>query len=651
MFSLFYILIPAEKERDQAVLHTGPIDKASDNDFESDSLLNSQRPVKPKHVRRLRLNSSQLSADKIDGLSQTEENVAAKVQSQNQNPLATNGINISHEPTPSTSPHKSAAVSRSTGKLNRQFLSKSLARTSSNSEIHDELDEISSGHDRNMQAQTELSLRQSNVKQNIKEHKENINEVISENKSDSSLVNQEADMVDLNLGSRDSKSASCLAPRETLQEVVIISERNSINNSNASAEHDSLSARTSLRDRSKLKSSSDLMEMRQYPEKYLKSVKKSTNISSERDAKKNSGAATLKQDVKLKEISVNETSDSSLIETNNQPLAHTSRKSSGLHNSNKILNKTGTNCEQDHKSPEISQMHSTFQAQVHSQRRLSAGKKVETDKSQQSNGVDSQNAISLFLENNSSINKDLASRKSQSRQSRLSAERSNECSHSSRESFGGRSLRNRSELPTPESLQEKRQYPLSFYSSKIRAEILNANVSSKSKSSKNTSQSQFPNHARSKAGNSPNTSKRGLENKTDFSLEQANEKEVMRKEKVSLRAKHQKDKMEPSNKVIGKGQAMKRAETSKNLSSKMKLLSSAQPISLPRQLDKRRKLHDQSRQLDTQDEENHCSTQESQVTKFIFFFFCSLQSFLFNLFFNNISALPSARSTKIIHKF
>ncbi|RUS72284.1 hypothetical protein EGW08_019956 [Elysia chlorotica] len=757
-----------ESDNAPAELQTRPVEKAG-SDSDRDSTLRSQGSAKPRHVRRLRLNSSNLGADRTTDLSKLEKN-PSKAEAQSQSRGVANGIDSSQKGSAGSPPVNLPATSSSQGRPNRKPSAKPSTRTSPNSENHVDISEIpgSSELDRDTEAQSQSprkkSIRkpsansstrtspnsenqadlgeissvpppgddtgtrnQSHGKQNNTEHKENIEDVAGADKQDSTRVSEGDDLsAHQNSSSRNSKSLRGTGRRGALKEV---SDSNLSNSSHAAAKDSSLSVRTSLRDRSKMKSPADLMQMRQYPEKYLKSDKKSPNISVKiNDTKKTSTAVTSSR--LQKNVSGNKTLDSAgLSQSSRDRSVHSSRKRSSPPNAEKSLNesivykklgskvhghemssihspaktrtrktqgatspdiypmnstaKTDALKKQDKSSPEVSPIHAPAKTQtrqkqgekshsifpmnstaktnalkkqdrnspgispIHSPNKTETHKKtrlkgpetsqlhstvetkfrkiqneksseisethskieVRTRKNQAKNSPENfmqhstveadslsqrslslgkkQDKVSSVLQKNSQANKDLSRKGNQSTRSKHSGENSKEFSSSSNESFGGRSLRNRSKLATPQSLQEKRQYPISFYPSKMRTEILNASVSAKSKSSKKNDQRQLP---VSKSGGSWNTSKQVHRNTTERSHEQEIEEEedvFVRSEKVSLRAKQNKYKSELNKKSVAKGNDLKNPKPAKNTSSKTKLSNQALPLSLRRPIDRR----------------------------------------------------------------
>ncbi|GFR65638.1 hypothetical protein ElyMa_003664600 [Elysia marginata] len=715
---------PIRTRSEKDVATTGqnkrPKDETSDS-FDRDGANDSQATSKPKHVRRLRLNSSHLlsAADKSDGLlkpvdkklTAPEDQSQVLVNRENSNNLVNSSGSSSQQCTSSSS---------SLAKYDKE-------KSTSVGKSHEEADIYQTpALDVDLQGQTKSPLMQRSVsspaKENAGNFKQNENVINSRKTTNSfALHSPETDKAGREVVSSDLRSSNSFrgsARRAALQEVLGTSSSNS---SNLVALDNPLTAGARLRDRSKMKSPADLLEMRQYPEIYLGSAKKSSNSSFERSGvksingsaaspsklrgklsvKKGSSSSPIqltdhltvqnsrkRSDIKKpkfkqparpvgsSKISVNRSSES--MNSSNESINKSSKsinksceltdkrsrsinknsksinksselvnkstevmhkrsesvnknsksinksseptdkeamniKANSINNSSKSINKNSKSIDkssesvnkisvQDRPDPKSLEVEPNSESRLPQRRKP---KQVETDKSQELNRDNPQHRP----QSKGDAEKSPASK---ANQSLLSKDSSGMSSDSSKENSGGRSLRNRREMATPESLQEKRQYPVSFYSSKTRENILNTSVSKRSKSLKQTNQPQSP--GRIKREHYVKQNKGGLKNKSFPSPKQRNEHQD-RGSLESSKKSFQRDTSGVDSKLSRKGQKSTTRETSRRPSAKTQAYNlQAQVLSIPQKLKKGSRLLNISgeRQAMLPPEDNHWLPEDGQ---------------------------------------
>ena len=305
-----------------------PHAKGSSSGFESKhtSTQSPQRSTKPKHVRKLRLDSSNLAGDtgkqtnpwrgeieKPDEADVQSEGPVVEADTADHPPVLTQ-ISLA-APGSSTHAHKGdrdQSEQMSSLRLNGKLPDRNSSKSDSMKGLSDA--SLSSEKSSKPRGQTRSSLRRRN--QNAERHKENESVVngssesasvpivslniskvdvdalatsmgVNTNKVDNSRDSSKASIVQGKLGVRKSASIQGAESRDTLREVSGITLNVSANTDITGGPDGSLTGRTSLRDRSKMKSPAEMMQMRNYPERFLTgSQRKSINTSLEKKNKR-----------------------------------------------------------------------------------------------------------------------------------------------------------------------------------------------------------------------------------------------------------------------------------------------------------------------------------------------------------------------------
>ncbi|GFN78222.1 hypothetical protein PoB_000472800 [Plakobranchus ocellatus] len=547
--------------KDQPLSSIPAFDQASDS-FNIDLRQSSQRSPKPKHVRKLKLDSSRLAAaekankslskpdvnktsfppSKLVGVKHRADlrNGTLHLEDKDVQYIALEGENMNS--------YEGSAIERPLEKNSKSDDNLTVTDVSDNSKSAV-----------TMHVQTRSSPRKSSVSKSkrngqIKSKMKNDCSKGAEHDlkshpcspgTDKENNDEEAESWSGH-SHRESKIVSVAQTKDTLDPVLSVSSQSldDASDTTSSISGDkSVTRQTSLRDRSRLMSSADMMEIWQYPEKFLTSAKKSIGQSLEKRDKmeenlqdtntrkfalsdststqKNASARSkvLKPNPKCMDDQQHEVSESFNKRSTVQELkshSNVTNEAPIILNKSDILSK---NMDTDYASPRIQDSaeyacQNQFEKYIsvsennksplnfktkaiaesfrHYNKKHIASSKYQNIKNHMASSKKTftmdvqdigkrknppfQGEPSLLLQKESIVNTE-----NTSLQGKLSATESDEFPSSERNSLVGLSLRDRSLLASPESVQKKRQYPISFYSSKKREDILNASALAKTK--------------------------------------------------------------------------------------------------------------------------------------------------------------------------